>query len=208
MTFFDLDGTLLDSNGVWLDVDYAFAAKRGKVVTEEYTYQMGHSIFPVAAQITKDWYQLEESVQEIMDEWTRMAYHAYAHTIPLKEGAVELLKKLQSQGEPMVLLTAGLPKLARAAVERHGLGQYFQGLFFAHEAGLEKRDPEIYRLAARQYGADPQNCTLYEDAPYNCKAAQEAGFSVVGVYDEFYRNAWADVVRSSHRAVRSLSELL
>lgn len=208
MIFFDLDGTLIDSNGVWLQVDYAFAEKRGKVVTEEFTYAMGHSIFPVAARITKEWYQLEESPEEIMAEWQAMAYEAYAHTIPLKEGAAELLEKLKSEGQDMAILTAGLPELAKAAIQRHGLEKYFKGLFFAHNAGLEKRDPEVYRLAAKKFGVSPADCTLYEDAPYNCEAARKAGFTVIGVYDDFYVNVWGDVVNNSDRAVRSLRELL
>ena len=29
MLIFDMDGTLIDSNGIWRDVDTAFLAKRG-----------------------------------------------------------------------------------------------------------------------------------------------------------------------------------
>ncbi len=29
MYFFDLDGTLLDSNGIWLDIDIEFLGRRG-----------------------------------------------------------------------------------------------------------------------------------------------------------------------------------
>ena len=61
MIFFDLDGTLIDSNGVWLQVDHDFLGRRGLQVTEEYSYVVGHSIFPVAAQFTKDYYGLPDT---------------------------------------------------------------------------------------------------------------------------------------------------
>lgn len=208
MIFFDFDGVLLDSNDVWTQVDLVFAERRGLAVTEEYMYAMGHSIFPTAARFAKDYYQLPETPEEIMAEWKALAYDAYAHTIPLKEGALELLERYRQAGERVVLLTAGLPELARAAFDRHELAPYFEDLFFAHEVGLEKRDPEVYRVAAKRYGVAPANCVLYEDAPYNCAAARQAGFTVVGVYDDFYQNVWEDVVKNSHRAVRSLNELL
>lgn len=208
MIFFDLDGTLIDSNGVWLQVDHTFLGRRGLAPTPEYVHTVGHSIFPVAAQFTKDYYHLEESPEEIMAQWRDLAYHAYAHTIPLKPGARELLDRASAEGQRMVLLTAGLPELAMAAVRRHGLEPYFEGLFFAHDVGLEKKDPEVYRLAARQYGVAPEDCVLLEDAPYNCAAARTAGFRVVGVYDDFYAQQWDLVVQNSHRAVRSLTELL
>ena len=208
MVFFDLDGTLIDSNGVWLEVDQIFVDKRGLILTEEYSTTVGHSIFPIAAQFTKEYYHLSESTEEIMAEWRSLAQDAYAHTIPLKPGARELLDKLRGQNVPMALLTAGLPQLSQAALKRHGLEQYFQGLFFAQETGLEKRDPQVYRLAAERFGVEPEECVLLEDAPHNCAAAKSVGFRVVGVYDDFYINQWDLVIQNSHRAVRSLTELL
>jgi len=208
MIFFDLDGTLLDSNGVWLQVDDVFLGRRGLVPTEEYTHTVGHSIFPVAAQFTRDYYHLDDTPEAIMAEWRSLAYDAYAHTVPLKPGARELLDRIQAQGWPMAILTASLPELCRAAMERHGLNPYFQGLFFAQEAGLEKRDSRVYTLAAERFGACPEDCVLLEDAPHNCAAAQAAGFDVIGVYDDFYKNRWAEVQTNSRRAVKSLYDLL
>lgn len=208
MIFFDLDGTLLDSNGVWIKVDDDFLGRRGLVATPEYTFTVGHSIFPVSAQFTKDYYHLPDSPEDIMAEWRSMAYDAYAHTIPLKPGAVALLDKLKARGERMALLTASLPELCQAAITRHGLDPYFEGMFFSQEVGMEKRNPEVYPLAAKRFGVEPRECTLFEDAPHNCAAAQKAGFTVVGVYDEFFASSWDEVVKNSHRAIRSLEELL
>lgn len=208
MIFFDLDGTLIDSNGVWLQVDHTFLGRRGLEITPEYTYTVGHSIFPVAARFTKDYYHLEDSEEDIMAEWRTLAYDAYAHTIPLKPGARELLDKLRAEDRDMALLTAGLPELAKAAVARHALEEYFQGLFFAHDVGLEKKNPEVYRIAARQYGVSPADCVLVEDAPHNCAAARAAGLRVVGIYDDFYASQWELVVENSHRAIQSLAELM
>ena len=76
MIFFDLDGTLIDSNGVWLQVDHTFLGRRGLEITPEYTYTVGHSIFPVAAQFTKRYYHLEDSAEDIMAEWRALSYDA------------------------------------------------------------------------------------------------------------------------------------
>ena len=37
---FDMDGTLLDSMGVWADVDRAFFASRGMAVPEDYAHSI------------------------------------------------------------------------------------------------------------------------------------------------------------------------
>lgn len=208
MLFLDLDGTLIDSNGVWLEVDHRFLSKRGLTVTPEYCYTVGHSIAPVAARFTVEYYHLDEKPEDILAEWRDMAREAYAHTIPLKPGALALLKRAKSQGQEMALLSSGIPELSMLAVRRLGLDEYIGSYFFAHDVGLEKRDPRVYALAAEKFGFSPTDCVLIEDAPDNCAAASSVGFTVVGVYDDFYAQRWEDVVKNSKRAVRSLEELL
>ena len=56
MLLFDLDGTLIDSNGVWVAVDECFLSRRGLRPTPEYCHTVGHSILPAAAQFTRDYY--------------------------------------------------------------------------------------------------------------------------------------------------------
>ncbi len=208
MLFLDLDGTLIDSNGVWLEVDEKFVAKRGLVLTPEYSYTVGHSIAPVAARFTVEYYHLDEAPEAIMAEWLDMARDAYAHTIPLKPGALELLKRATAQGQKMSLLSSGIPELSMLAIRRLGLDEYIKDYFFAHDVGLEKRDPKVYQLAAERFGFSPAQCVLLEDAPDNCAAASSVGFTVIGVYDDFYAQRWEDVKKNSKRAIRSLEELL
>ena len=54
MLFFDLDGTLLDSNGVWLDIDIAFLGRHGVTpVPEDYTWYVTHHSAPARAAHSK-----------------------------------------------------------------------------------------------------------------------------------------------------------
>lgn len=207
MKLFDLDGTLIDSNQVWIDIDIAFAANHGLVFTEEYQYVVGHSIFPVAAQFTKEYYHLDMTAEAIMAEWMDMARDAYAHHISLKPGALTFLEQCRQKGERMAIVTACVPELCRCVLAHHHLTDYFETLIFAQEMGLEKRNPSVYLRAAHLLGVSPSECTMYEDGPDNCAAAQTAGMRVVGVYDPFY-HAHQDRLRANcHQYIRSFEEL-
>ena len=59
MKLFDFDGTLVDSNGVWEEIDVRFLQRRGLTPTREYCETVGHSIFPIAAQFTREYYHLD-----------------------------------------------------------------------------------------------------------------------------------------------------
>lgn len=208
MDLFDFDGTLVDSNGVWVDVDNGFLARRGLTPTREYSDAVGHSIFPIAAQYTKDYYHLAMSPEEIMAEWLDMARDAYAHQVPLKPGAGEFLARRAGEGADMALVTACVPELCRAALARHGLERYFSAVVYVQELGVEKRDPRAFALTLERLGVRAPDCTLYEDSPGACRAAREAGLTVVGVYDPFYAMYEAEMRQLCRRYIRSFTELL
>ena len=96
---FDLDGTLLDSNGIWRWVDETFLHQHGHKLTDEYNAYVSHAIFPDAAHFTKVNYNLPITEAEIMDGWLALAKNAYAHTLPLKSGAKEYLKQCADRAE-------------------------------------------------------------------------------------------------------------
>ncbi|MCI8477247.1 MAG: HAD-IA family hydrolase [Oscillospiraceae bacterium] len=208
MLFFDLDGTLVDSNWVWVQVDTEFLDRRGLEVTEAYTEFVSHSIFPVAAQFTKDYYKLPESTQEIMEEWMTAAQEAYTCHIPVKPHARAYLEQCQRKGHEMALLTASVPDLCRACIDRHGLTPFFSRLIFAQELGLEKRDPRTFAAAAQLVGAAPEDCTVFDDGPANCVSARAAGMRAVGVYDPFFAAAEQEMRLTCDQYIRSFAELL
>ena len=208
MYLFDLDGTLIDSNGVWVEVDRVFLSRRGFTATPEYCHTVGHSIFPVAAQFTKDYYHLEESPQEIMDEWTALAGDAYSHHVPLKEGAREFLEYSRDRGEPMVLTTACVPQMCKAVLERHKLTPFFSSILFAQELGVEKRDPLAFPMLGRRLQVPLERCVFFDDSPAACASAKAAGLTVVGVRDDFFAGAEQEVRAASHRFITGFDQLL
>ena len=153
MLFFDLDGTLLDSNGIWLDIDIEFLGRHGIApVPEDYTEYVTHHSPLDAARYTQTRFGLPETAEEIRQAWLRMARAAYAGKLELKPGARALLERCRRQGWDMAVLTSCMPELCLAALERHGIADWFRGVVTTQETGLEKRDPALYRLAAAQWG--------------------------------------------------------
>ena len=142
MYIFDLDGTITDTNGIWLQVDLEFLARRGLAHTPEYQRVVERSIYPIAARFTKDYYHLPDSPEDIMAEWDAMAERHYRELAPLKPGAEAFLRQCAAQGRPMAIFTACRPALCQAALERFGLWKLFGHVVFAEEIGLEKRDPQ------------------------------------------------------------------
>ena len=207
MFFFDMDGTLIDSNGVWKDVDRAFLARRGLPYTRAYYEGVAHTIFPLAAKFTKEYCHLSESCEEIMAEWMDLAKDAYAH-VTVKPGVRAYLKQCKAEGRQTAVVTSSVPAHCHTALERLDLEQYFQRITFAQELGLENRDPEIWRIAAREGGVRPEDCTVFDDSLAACKGARQARMRVVGVYDGFFAADEKEMRGFCDVYIKSFEELL
>ncbi len=208
MYIFDLDGTITDTNTLWMDVDDRFLGRRGLTMTAEYQAAVARSIFPAAADFTKEYYHLPDSPADIMAEWEELAAHIYRDTAPLKPGAAAYLAQCRAKGKELALFTACRPALCRMALERFGLAGSFSHIVYAEELGLDKHDPRCFALLAELLGAPPEDCTLFDDSPDNCAAAVRAGMAAVGVYDGYYAARQEELKAVCTKYVRSLEELV
>jgi HAD superfamily hydrolase (TIGR01509 family) len=207
MYLFDLDGTLLNSNGIWTQVDRDFLSRRGLPYTHAYYEGVAHTALPLAAEFTKDYCHLNESCEEIIAEWMELAADKYSH-IPAKPHVMEYLEKCKAAGHRMVVFTACVPDHCRAAMEHLGLTPYFEKVIFAQELGVDKKSPAIFRKVAESLGVKPKDCVLFDDSLVACKAAKAAGMTVVGVADAFHPDIAVDMREVCDQYISGFGDLL
>ncbi|MEA4932850.1 MAG: HAD family phosphatase [Lawsonibacter sp.] len=194
MYFFDLDGTLLDSNGIWLEIDVEFLGRHGiGSVPNDYTDYVTHHTFYDAAEYTKQYFQLSLTPEEIIAAWREMARQAYARQLELKPGARDFLERAAQAGRRCALLTSCLPLLGQAALDCHALSPLLAQGFTTAELGLEKWDPALYHQVARLCGVAEETCVLFDDSPVYCAAARDAGFQICGVPDPVFADRAAEM---------------
>ena len=207
MFLFDMDGTLIDSNGIWKDVDRTFLARRGMPYTHAYYEGVAHTIFPLAAQFTKEFCHLEESCDEIMAEWMELARGMY-EKVAVKPGVRAYLKQCKAEGRAMAGVTSAVPEHCLAALRRLELEKYFQNITFAQELKLEKKDPAIWLAAAAKNGVRPEDCTVFDDSLAACQGARSAKMRTVGAYDDYFAQDERAMRGFCDVYIRSFEELL
>ena len=205
---FDMDGTLIDSTGIWHEIDKEFFAKRNMELPSDYAQHIVHLGLTQAAIYTKETYHLKESIQDIMKEWHDMSIDMYKYHVPLKEGALELLKLFKKNGIKMAIATANDEPLYRPCIDRLGIGEYFDEIADVNTAKEGKQSAKIYLDLAKKLASEPQNTLVLEDMPTCVKTAFKSGFLTVAVYDDASKAYNQEKKDNSHLFVKDFSELI
>lgn len=182
---FDVDGVILDSMGIWMDVSARYLRARGICPEEDLCEKMWTMSLPEGADYLKEHYHLSESAEAIMQGNLAIVEDFYYFEAPMKDGVKEFLQRAKENGFRMIVATSGDKKCVRRAFERLGILDLFCDIITPVEAGAGKTSPIIYQKAAELMGVRVENAYVFEDAIHAAKTAKAAGFKVVGVYDSY-----------------------
>ena len=205
---FDVDGTLLDSMGIWKDVGVRYLNSIGIEAEPD----LGNILFTMSiqegAQYVKEHYHLSQETDEIEQNVLDIISDYYKETAPLKSGAVELLEKLRNSNIPMTIASSNNKKEIEMAFERLEIAKYFDRIFTCEEAGAGKTKPDIYLQAAEYLGSRPEETLVFEDVIHAVRTAKKAGFQVIGIYDEASKDDQEEIQREADCYCRDWRELM
>lgn len=180
---FDLDGTLVDSCGVWVEVDIAFFKKRGIELPSDYVEAIGHLGLEKAAVYTINRFNLNEKKEDVIKEWLDAVWHKYAYEVKIKDGVKEFLKYLHDQHIPFCLATANSKEIYEVTLKNNGIYEYFEFIKDVTKYPNGKKDPDIYLDCCAQLNSTVDSTAIFEDLALPLKTSYKAGFITVGVKD-------------------------
>lgn len=182
---FDFDGTLFQSNSVWVSAGEHFFESIGitpKVNLQEEIRTM--SLYQSACYIRKE-YGLSQAVEEIMEGINRTVENCYFHEVQPKQGAISFLRELKAADIRMCIATATDRYQIEAALKRCNMLDFFEEIFTCSEIGHGKDEPIIFRRAMEYLGTDRNNTVIFEDALHAIQTVKADGFLTVGISDPY-----------------------
>ena len=182
---FDLDGTLVDSMGLWEKIDVDYLNMIGHEKPKNLKEEINHLSFQQTAIYFKERFHIEDSLEVIMNTWHKMAYDEYKENIKLKPGAKEFLESLKKQGIKIGLATSNSTQLLEVCLKSNGVYDLFDSITITAEAKRDKSFPDVYLLSANKLGVSPVNCIVFEDILPAVQGAKSAGMRVAAVEDSF-----------------------
>lgn len=182
---FDMDGTLIDSEPLWLESEHEVMASLGGSWTDaDQAVCLGGPLERVVD------YMLERAGSDRPAEDVMVtlldAMERRLRDTPLawRPGARHLLVECLAEGVPTALVSASWGRLIRAVASR--IDEAVGGIAFAavvagDDVQNTKPHPEPYLAAARTLGHAPANCLALEDSLTGVTSAVAAGCRVIAI---------------------------
>ena len=176
----DMDGTLVDTEPYWIEVEHALVQEHGGTWTDADALNLVGNDLLVSATYIREHGGVDLPPEEIVERLLDGVVARIREHVPWRPGAVELLAGLRAAGVPTALVTMSYERFVApvlAALPRDSFGAIVTGDAVA--AG--KPHPEPYLTAARLLGVDPRGCLAIEDSNTGATSAVAAGCTVLVV---------------------------
>ncbi|MBE5991766.1 MAG: HAD family phosphatase [Paenibacillaceae bacterium] len=184
---FDMDGVIIDSEGVYLEYQLEFAKKKNPNVKLEDLYPM------VGATKQECWEVVERVVsngqtwEELRKEFRqRDIYGEIDYRSIYRLEVTDTLKQLKEAGFRLALASSTHLELVERVLKENGIRDYFEAVVSGEQFKKSKPDPEIYLYTAGQLKLKTEECLAVEDSTIGITAAHRAGLKIAAVIDTRY----------------------
>ncbi|KAG9133796.1 hypothetical protein Leryth_018404 [Lithospermum erythrorhizon] len=177
----DLDGTLINTDGIVSDIMKIYLTKYGKKWDGSTAQRIvGKTPYEAASAIVED-YQLPVSSDELLLEVNPMFSEQWCNIRALP-GANRLINHLRGHGVPMALASNSSKENIETKISYHqGWRESFSVIIGGDEVTSPKPSPDIYLEAAKRLHIDPSNCLVIEDSLPGVTSGKAAKMEVVAV---------------------------
>ena len=177
--FWDMDGTLVDTEPYWLTAESALVESYGGTWSTEDGLQLVGSSMERSALILQS-RGVALGVDEIVGRLTDRVLEQVQAAVPWRPGARELLSALRDAGVPTALVTMSVGRMAQHVAGALGFAG-FDAIVSGDQVSSGKPDPECFLLAAQLLGVEPAHSVALEDSEYGVAAAVAAGMATIAV---------------------------
>jgi HAD superfamily hydrolase (TIGR01509 family) len=168
---FDLDGTLVDSEGLCNQAFLDLLPQLNDTVESLIQRYRGKKLAPILADLERRLCQKLPDAFEL--HYRQHVAELFSRELKPMPGVLEMLETTHF---PKCIASSGPPLKIRQALQVTGLAPFFDdNIFSSYEAGSWKPEPGLFQYAANAMGFIPSQCVVVEDSEVGIEAAAAAG---------------------------------
>lgn len=180
---FDMDGTLIDSETVYM----AGMQDAARILGLDLPISICHAMVGVPRRecnlLLQQHFGADFDLETFRGHYAASVQERMRERMPIKPGVVELLDFLADRALPLAIATSANRETAERNLGRAGLLDRFQVVSTRDDVERAKPAPDIYLEAARRLCVAPAHCVAFEDSSIGIIAAHAAGMRAVMIPD-------------------------
>ena len=206
---FDLDGVILYTMEQWNALGINYLQENGIRPSDDVVEQIESLSLRESAELFHSKFGVPKSVELIKYELIERLKKLYAEEAEIKEGALDTLRLLKSNGVGIALATSTSRALAINGLRKVGALQYFDKIFSCRDANIDqnKTNPKVYDVARTSLGIPIEETVVIEDALYAIETAKKASYYVIAVEDAGERKRKETIMKIADLYVKNHAEL-
>ncbi len=179
---FDLDGTLLDSEILWVEALEMFMAENGDPISHEAALEIvyGVSWEDIFIEVARRYPGVAAHLEDMYGGLQRCFVKLRDSRDVRIAGSIECLKRLAAE-YPVAIVSGSFVQDIAHGVELMGIGAYIQFFLGGEHYSPGKPDPACYLMAAQKLNLPPGECLAFEDSTLGIQAAKDAGMHCVAL---------------------------
>jgi beta-phosphoglucomutase family hydrolase len=204
---FDLDGVILDTEGISYDAWRRAVADFGAVLEDDVYHKIVglriedieeilHSSFGADFPIHQAGKRRSQYIRE----------HIAEHGVKLKPGVRELLDFLDKAKFARAIATSSSRLFAMRKLARSNLADRFNTVICGDDVQNGKPAPDIFLEAAKRSDTAPEQCLVFEDSENGVRAAHAARMTVIIIPD--MKQPSEQITQLACRVLPSLREVI
>lgn len=200
---FDLDGTLIDSIGVWNDIDVELIKRIGNGTIDDVDiakqrdeklkeFSLAEDMYLEYCGFLKEKYKSSLSKEEVKKLRYEIANNFLKNVIDYKQNAEKVLDILKTNGFILVLATTTNDHTIdiyinenKNIINKAPLDKYFTLIYSKGAVKQLKPNPEIHYKILNELNVSKEECLIVEDSLIGVEAANNAGIDCITIYDRF-----------------------
>jgi HAD superfamily hydrolase (TIGR01509 family) len=202
---FDLDGVLLDSEGLWDRARREVAAAHGTGWRQDSTQAMQGMSSTEWSRYMREDLGVDLPSGRIVELVVDDVLGRYQHGLPFLPGAPDAVRRLGARW-PLAVASSSNRVVIDTVLTVSGLRDLFHATVSSEEVPRGKPAPDVYLEAARVLGQPPGRCAAVEDSTNGILSALAAGMEVIAVPNREYPPP-GSVVSRAHLVVETLADL-
>lgn len=223
---FDMDGTLIDSIGIWNDIDEELikligngkidnidiGKQRDEKLKEYSKYEDAYLEY---CAFLKNKYNANISKEEIKKLRYEIAENYLREKVKYKPNAEKVLKYLKEKGFILAIATTTnehaieiYKKYNKNIIDHANLEDIFSIIYSKSAVKNLKPNPEVHYKILKQLKMKPEECLIIEDSIIGVEAANNANIEVIAIYDKYSDCNREEINKLSQYQFRDFNEML